>query len=84
MPTQMNNLNFEGQNIYAGFDVHLKDWKVTILSEEMMLKSFTMPPNPEVFKGAVTFGGCALGRVMGCALLRTKNCFLSGVCHSII
>jgi len=24
MPTQMNNLNFEGQNIYAGFDVHLK------------------------------------------------------------
>lgn len=31
MPTQMNNLNFEGQNIYAGFDVHLKDWKVTIL-----------------------------------------------------
>ena len=48
MPTQMNNLNFEGQNIYAGFDVHLKDWKVTILSEEMMLKSFTMPPNPEV------------------------------------
>jgi len=48
MPTQMNNLNFEGQNFYAGFDVHLKDWKVTILSEELMLKSFTMPPKPEV------------------------------------
>ena len=48
MPTQMNNLNFEGQNIYAGFDVHLKDWKVTILREEMMLKSYTMPPKPEV------------------------------------
>ena len=48
MPTQMNNLNFKGQNIYAGFDVHLKSWKVTILSQEMMLKSFTMPPKPEV------------------------------------
>ena len=44
----MNNLNFKGQNIYAGFDVHLKSWKVTILSQEMMLKSFTMPPKPEV------------------------------------
>jgi len=48
MPTQINNLNFEGQSIFAGFDVHLKSWKVTILSEEMMLKSFTMPPKPEV------------------------------------
>jgi len=46
MPTQINKLNFESQNIYAGFDVHLKDWKVTILSEEMMLKTFTMPPKP--------------------------------------
>jgi len=51
MPTQMNNLNFEGQNIYAGFDVHLKDWKVTILSEEMMLKTFTMSPKPDVLSG---------------------------------
>ena len=32
MPTQMNELNFEGQNIFAGFDVHLKSWKVTILN----------------------------------------------------
>jgi hypothetical protein len=43
----MNNLNFKGQNIYAGFDVHLKSWKVTLLGQEMMLKSFTMPPKPE-------------------------------------
>lgn len=32
MPTQMNELNIEGQNIFAGFDVHLKSWKVTIFS----------------------------------------------------
>jgi len=48
MPTQMNNLNFEGQNIYANFDVHIKDWKVTILIEEIILKSFTMTSKPDV------------------------------------
>ena len=48
MPTQINNLNFEGQNIYAGFDSHLKSWKVTILTDELTLKTFVMPPKPEV------------------------------------
>ncbi len=48
MPIQINNLNFEGQNIYAGFDSHLKSWKVTILTDELTLKTFVMPPKPEV------------------------------------
>jgi len=48
MPTQSNNLNFVGQNIYAGFDVHLKSWEVTIQSENVTLRTFTMPPKPEV------------------------------------
>ena len=42
MPTQMNKLNFEGQNIYAGFGVHINDLKMAILSEEIMLERFTM------------------------------------------
>lgn len=48
MPTQINNLNFEGQNIYAGFDAHLKSWKVTILSDRLTVKTFVMPPKPEI------------------------------------
>jgi transposase len=44
----MNDLNFEGQNIYAGFDVHLKSWQVTILTDGLNLKTFVMPPKPEV------------------------------------
>ncbi len=48
MQTQINHLNFEGQNIYAGFDVHLKSWQVTIMSDQMTLKTFVMPPKPEV------------------------------------
>jgi transposase len=48
MQTQSNNLNFEGQNIYVGFDAHLKDWKVTILTENITHKTFVMPPKPDV------------------------------------
>lgn len=47
MQKQINDLNFEGQNIYVGFDSHLKCWKVTILTENMTHKTFTMPPKPE-------------------------------------
>jgi len=87
MLTQMNNLNFEGQNIYAGFDVHLKDWKVTILSEELMLKSFNMPPKPEVlseyllrnypganYHSAYEAGFCGLWLIINCANWASKYC----------
>jgi transposase len=48
MHKQNNTLNFEGQNIYVGFDAHLKSWQVTILTENMSHKTFVMPPKPEV------------------------------------
>src|SRR4030042_1343959 len=48
MQKQNNTLNFEGQNIYVGFDVHLKSWQVTILTKNMSHKTFVMPPKPEV------------------------------------
>ncbi|MDP4277412.1 MAG: hypothetical protein Q8914_07230 [Bacteroidota bacterium] len=48
MLTQKNDLNFEGQNIYAGFDAHLISWQVTILTDGSNLKTFVMPPKPEV------------------------------------
>ena len=44
MQKQNYDLNFEGQNFYAGIDVHLKSWTVTILTEELMHKTFTQPP----------------------------------------
>jgi transposase len=46
MQTQSNKLDFNGQNIYVGFDVHLKDWKVTIMSETLVHKTFSQPPDP--------------------------------------
>lgn len=48
MQTQSNKLDFKGQNIYVGFDVHLKSWTVTIMTEKLSHKTFTQPPNPKV------------------------------------
>ncbi len=47
MQTQNNKLDFNGQNIYVGFDVHLKSWTVTILTERLYHKTFTQPPQPK-------------------------------------
>jgi Transposase and inactivated derivatives len=41
-------LEFNGQDIYVGFDVHKKDWKVTIMSDKLVHKTFSQPPKPEV------------------------------------
>lgn len=48
MQTQSNKIDFNGQNIYAGFDVHLKSWRVTIMTEKLTHKTFTQPPKPEL------------------------------------
>lgn len=48
MQTQSKTLDFNGQNIYAGFDVHLKSWTVTIMTDEITHKTFSQPPDPEV------------------------------------
>jgi transposase len=42
------SIDFKGQDIYVGFDVHKKDWKVTIMSDRVVHKTFTQPPRPEL------------------------------------
>jgi len=48
MQTQRNKVDFKGQNIYVGFDVHLKSWKVTVMTEKLTHKTFSQPPKPEL------------------------------------
>jgi transposase len=48
MQTQRTQLNFEGQNIYVGFDVHLKSWRVTVMTDQLTHKTFSQPPQPEL------------------------------------
>lgn len=37
-------IDFNGQNIYAGIDVHKKSWQVSIYTEQFEHKTFTQPP----------------------------------------
>ena len=39
-------LNFVGQNLYIGIDVHLRSWSVAILSENATLKKFSQNADP--------------------------------------
>lgn len=48
MKAQNNTLDFTGQNIFVGFDVHLKSWKVSIMTERLAHKTFSQPPQPEI------------------------------------
>ena len=42
---QSNKLDFKGQNIFVGIDVHLKSWSVAVLSQHSVLKKFVQDPN---------------------------------------
>lgn len=48
MQTQRRELNFKGQNIFIGIDVHLKSWTASIYTEKLFHKKFNQPPNAEV------------------------------------
>jgi len=48
MHTQIKDLDFTGQNIYAGIDTHKKSWKVSIYTDVIYHKTFNQPPKPEV------------------------------------
>jgi transposase len=47
MKAQVTKIDFTDQNIYAGFDAHLKSWKVTVMADDIVYKTFTQPPKPE-------------------------------------
>ncbi len=52
--TQSNKIDFKGQNIFVGIDVHLKSWSVTVLSETLTLKKFSQDPEPEALHKFLT------------------------------
>lgn len=50
MQVQSNKKIFEGQNIFAGIDVHKKNWTVSIFSEQLEYKKFSQPPTADALK----------------------------------
>ena len=43
--TQSKKLDFSGQKIFCGIDVHKKQWMVCIRSEDFELKTFSQNPS---------------------------------------
>jgi transposase len=50
MQVQSNKLNCEGQNIFAGIDVHKKNWTVSVFSKQFEFKKFSQPPVADALK----------------------------------
>ena len=53
----MNNiskLDFTGQHLYVGMDVHKKSWSVCILTEQFEHKTFSQPPDTDVLVNYLT------------------------------
>lgn len=46
MNSTTKNIDFQGQNFYIGLDVHSKNWSVTIRSQNVNVKRFSMNPSP--------------------------------------
>jgi transposase len=47
MSTKTKSVSFENQIFNIGIDTHKKDWKVTVRSNSMQLRTFSMNPYPE-------------------------------------
>jgi len=50
MQTQGTKLDFSEQDIYAGIDAHLKNWKITIMIGGIQCKSFSQNTNAKNLK----------------------------------
>ena len=47
MPNKNREVDFSYQRFFIGIDVHKKSWKVTVRTNHMELKTFSMNPQPE-------------------------------------
>ena len=47
---QKYELNFNGENVYVGLDVHLKQWHVCVRTAHVSQKPFSQPPSASALK----------------------------------
>jgi transposase len=48
MKTESTKIDFSGQKVYSGIDVHLKSWKVTIMVNNREHKTYSQDPSAEL------------------------------------
>ncbi len=69
MKTKSTKIDFTGQNVYVGIDIHLKSWKVTIMVNDRIHKTYSQDPSAEVlsnyliknFPGAIYYSAYEAG-----------------------
>lgn len=50
MPMQKYELNFNGENVYVGLDVHLRQWHVCVRTAHVSKHPFCQPPSASALK----------------------------------
>ncbi len=50
MQKQNYKLDFTGKNIYSGIDAHLKSWKISIMVDGILCKTFSQEPKASVLR----------------------------------
>jgi len=50
MESKVSNLDYSGHKIFIGLDVHLTNWKATIMLEETSFKTFSLDPSPALLR----------------------------------
>jgi transposase len=53
MTLQRTILDYTGQHVYVGLDVHKKSWTVSLCTEQAAFKTFTQPPEVETLMAYV-------------------------------
>lgn len=48
MQTQSKKLDFTGQNIFCGIDMHRKNWAITIETEDVSMRTFIQNADPDL------------------------------------
>ncbi|HNX08285.1 MAG TPA: IS110 family transposase [Bacteroidales bacterium] len=69
MKIESTKIDFSGQNVYAGIDVHLKSWNVTIMVNNREHKTYSQDPSAELlwnylrknFPGAIYYSAYEAG-----------------------
>jgi transposase len=54
MQTQINKLDFKGQKVFVGIDTHLRSWRVSIMINGLMAKTFSQNPDTDLLKDYLT------------------------------
>ena len=59
MLSKVKTISFQGQNIYIGIDAHLKNWTVTVMTDNNLAMTISQDPNAGILYGYLqrTFPG---------------------------